>query len=89
MLEHPQRPLLYVVNQTSNDVTVLDLSAKALADTIPIGRSPADAVLGVDGGTLWVINGSDLTLVPVDTTNDQLGPEIKLEANPALILMKP
>jgi YVTN family beta-propeller protein len=96
MIEHPQRPLLYVVNQSTNDVTVLDLAAKALADTLPIGRNPADAALSVDGGTLWVVNQSDRNLVFVDTTNDHPpslrgapGQHVTLEAPPALILAKP
>jgi len=89
MIEHPERPLLYVVNQATDDVTVLDLSKLALADTISVGRTPVDAALSKDGATLWVVNQSDRSLVSVATATDQLGPRVTLEAPPALVLAKP
>ena len=44
----------YVVNQTSDSVSVLDVRKRAVVGEFPVGRRPTHAVLAPDGRHLFV-----------------------------------
>jgi len=62
-----QHTLLYVVNQLSNDITVINPATREKITTIPVGKFPSDAFLSENH--LYVTNTNDNTITVIDTTN--------------------
>jgi YVTN family beta-propeller protein len=50
----PDGDLAYVVNQTANSVSVIDVEARKVLREIPVGEFPSHIALTPDGGTLLV-----------------------------------
>jgi YVTN family beta-propeller protein len=61
---------VYVVNNTSNDVTVISTLDNNILKTIPVGPSPIWAVMSSDGVNVFVVNQGDGTVSVLDTTLD-------------------
>ncbi|MFV2067228.1 MAG: beta-propeller fold lactonase family protein [Pirellulales bacterium] len=72
----------YVVNTTSDTVSVLDVAARKVVAEMPVGSSPADAVCAPDGRTLYVTNrhGSSVTLIDLET--EQVRQSIRVAHEP-------
>jgi YVTN family beta-propeller protein len=73
---------LYVTNETSGDLSVVDVAMKKLVATIPLGKRPRGIKVSPDGSTLYIaLSGSPLappgidesTLPPPDRTADGIG----------------
>ena len=63
----PDRTRIYVTNQNSNSVSVINTATNAIDGTaIAVGSKPAGVALSADGSTLYVANGDDSVSV-VDT----------------------
>lgn len=58
---------LWIVNAASNDVSVIDLTARSLAAHIEVGDNPRGIVLSPDGSTAYVNNTLAGTVSVVDT----------------------
>ncbi len=63
--ENKKEYVAYVINQLSDDVSVLDLSSLEVIGTIKTGSYPTGAFL--DEGKLYVSNGGDGTVSIIDT----------------------
>ena len=46
-------PRLLVTNETSGDLTVMDLARNTVTATIPLGKRPRGIVVGPDGRTAY------------------------------------
>lgn len=66
---HAQDPRVYVANEGSNSVSVIDSSTNGIITTIPVGNSPRGVALSPDGNKLYVSNYNDWTVSVVDATN--------------------
>jgi YVTN family beta-propeller protein len=64
--------LAYVVNRTSNDVTVVDLAGNAVRTTIGVGRSPQEVAALPDGSRVFVANQADNTISVIDPGTNQV-----------------
>ena len=73
---------LFVTNETSGDITVIDVAAAKPIATIPVGKRPRGIRLSPDGTTLYVaLSGSPIappgvdesTLPPADKKADGIG----------------
>ena len=73
---------LYVTNEISGDMTVIDVATRQVVSTIPLGKRPRGIRLSPDGSTLYVaLSGSPLappgidekTLPPPDRKADGIG----------------
>src|SRR5471032_568019 len=82
--EPPKIPAvgLYVTNETSGDLTVIDLATMAPVGTIPLGKRPRGIAASPDGNRLYVaLSGSpnagpgvdEKTLPPPDRSADGIG----------------
>jgi YVTN family beta-propeller protein len=78
----PTAGRLFVTNETSGDITVIDVAAAKTIATIPVGKRPRGIRLSPDGTTLYVaLSGSPIappgvdesTLPPADKKADGIG----------------
>ncbi len=78
----PAAGRLFVTNETSGDITVVDVAAAKTIATIPVGKRPRGIRLSPDGTTLYVaLSGSPIappgvdesTLPPADKKADGIG----------------
>jgi YVTN family beta-propeller protein len=78
----PDGPRVFVTNEVSGDLTVIDAVGGQVVGTIPVGKRPRGIALGPDGSTLYValsgtpIGGPNVdedTLPPADPTADGIG----------------
>ncbi|HEY7461798.1 MAG TPA: beta-propeller fold lactonase family protein [Gemmatimonadota bacterium] len=74
-----RRPLIYVTNEDSDDVTVIDAATDSVIATIPVGKRPRGIQVSPDGSTIYVaVSGSpkagpgvdESTLPPPDKSAD-------------------
>src|SRR5919107_4237674 len=75
-------PRLYVTNEISGDLSVIDLRSSSVVGTIPVGKRPRGIRVSPDGRTLYVaLSGSPIagpgvdeeTLPPPDRRFDGIG----------------
>src|SRR5262249_20779118 len=58
--------LAYVVNRSSNDVTVVDLAGNQVRGTIGVGREPQEVAAAPDGSRVYVANRADNSISVID-----------------------
>lgn len=78
---------LYVSNNFSNTVSVIDPQTEEVVETIDVGLAPAEMVVDADGN-LWVIcsgtfGGNDGSLVQIDPETDDVLDVFDLDFNPS------
>lgn len=54
---------IYVTNETSGDLSVIDAATNTVVGTIPLGKRPRGIAISPDGGTIYVA----LSRVPTGT----------------------
>ena len=88
--ETPSGQKVYVVNQGSNDVTVIQTVDGTVLGTIPVGSSPVAAVASSDGNFVFVADQGSNDVAVIDTTNDAtVLTTIPLGASPSAITYDP
>ncbi|WP_051966389.1 GH92 family glycosyl hydrolase [Kitasatospora mediocidica] len=80
---------LFVANNNSNDVTVVDLTTDAVTATVKVGSTAADAAPTPDGKTVWVSDFGDGTVQPIDTATLTAGPPVKVGGQPERLRVRP
>ncbi len=74
---------IYVPNQRSNDVYVIDPAAFRVVDRFPVGVNPQHVVPSWDLQTLWVANNGrrrhDGSLTPIDPKTGKPGPNVAVD----------
>ncbi len=75
-------PRLYVTNERSGDLSVIDLASKSVVATVPLGKRPRGVRVSPDGAVLYIaLSGSpfappgvdEKTLPPPDRSADGIG----------------
>jgi YVTN family beta-propeller protein/YD repeat-containing protein len=61
----------YVVNQSRNNVSVIDTATHSIVATLPAGTLATFAVITPDGSRLYVLNRTAISLSVFDTVNNQ------------------
>ncbi len=74
----PDGRLAVVTNTLDGTVSVVDLSARLLLASVPVGAEPQGVEITPDGHTAWVACVLDRTLVPVDLTALHAGKPVTL-----------
>ncbi len=67
------KPLVYVPDQRSGSVQVIDPRTYAVVDRFTVGRSPEHVVPSHDLGTLWVNSDAGNSMTPIDPTTGKPG----------------
>ena len=87
LLADPVRNRVYATVQATNSVAVIDTTTLQVIATIPIGSTPADMAISMDGTTLYVANtGSTLAaigIIDLDTLTTRTS--FSLAGSPAAI----
>jgi len=52
----------YVVNETTDTLTVIDIAGRSVLATVPLGNSPSDVVVSPDGSEIYVADRADDTV---------------------------
>jgi len=71
--------LVYVPNQRSSDVQVIDPTTYAIVDRFPVGRSPEHVVPNPDMSTLWVNSDTGNSMTPIDPVTGKAGAAVPVE----------
>ena len=78
----PAGPRLFVTNERSGDLSVIDLGSNRVVATVPLGKRPRGIRVSPDGATLYVaLSGSPMappgvdekSLPPPDRSADGIG----------------
>src|SRR5687768_13258264 len=64
----PDGSRVYVTNELSNTVSVIDTNSRAVVATITVGSGPTAVAMAPNGARLFVLNGSGSTSVSVVNT---------------------
>jgi YVTN family beta-propeller protein len=73
------KPLVYVPNQRSSDVQVIDPATYTVVDRFPVGRSPEHVVPNADMSTLWVNSDTGNSMTSIDPVTGKPGATIAIE----------
>src|SRR5262249_58174409 len=57
---------IYVANQASGNISVIDGATNLVADSMPAGRSPVALAVDQDRGILYVVNRGDNSVLTID-----------------------
>ncbi|MDH6131393.1 putative alpha-1,2-mannosidase [Kitasatospora sp. MAA4] len=80
---------LFVANNNSNDVSVVDLTDNAVTADVKVGTVAADVAPTPDGRTVWVSDFGDGTVQPIDTATLTAGPPVKVGTQPERLRVRP
>lgn len=72
------RPLVYVPNQLSGTVQVIDPRTYRVVETVVVARSPEHIVPSHDLRTLWVNSDAGNALTPIDPHTGRFGPSVSV-----------
>ncbi len=78
----PDGTRVYVADNGSNDVSVVDTAQQKTIATVKVGNGPWGIRVTPDGKTVWVANNGDNTVQPIDTATLVAGPPIAVGAQP-------
>jgi len=76
-----------VANQGDGTVSKIDPRARAVVDTIQVGRSPAAVAAGEQG--VWIANAGDGTLSRIDPVSDKITKTVSLKNKPQGLVVTP
>ena len=79
----PDGRLLYVVNQGSNDVSIIDTATNISTGTIAVGNSPFLTAISRDGSRLYVANQADNTVSIINTSTKAVVGTVTVGSTPA------
>ena len=72
----PDNAKVYVTNQGSGTVSVIDAATRTVVKTIEVGTEPFGCALKPDGSRLFVANFSSESVFVINTANDRLAARI-------------
>ncbi|HTU80970.1 MAG TPA: GH92 family glycosyl hydrolase [Candidatus Acidoferrales bacterium] len=80
---------LYVANDASNTISVIDTVGEKTIATIKTGNGPNGVRLTADGRTLWFANSGDGTIESIDTATGRVSAPIAVGTNPRDVAITP
>jgi YVTN family beta-propeller protein len=66
----PNGEFAYVVNSTSNNVSVIDTTSNAVVATVTVGANPPEIAITPNGKFAYVTNGNDNNVSVIDTSSN-------------------
>jgi YVTN family beta-propeller protein len=73
---------LYIINELSNDVSVIDETTEHVIATVPVGKGPERNCIDSLRRTVWVANAQDGTLTAIDIASDAVTDTIPVGDRP-------
>lgn len=83
------QPLIYVTNQATNNVHVLQSTDGLQVATIPVGQAPTGIALDSTGTFGYVANRGDNTVSRIDVATNTQGTVIAVTGNPTAVALTP
>jgi YVTN family beta-propeller protein len=80
---------LFVADNLTDSLTIVDLAAGAVRGTVPVGHNPYAVVLSADGRTAYVSNWGELSVSAVDTASATERRKITVGTHPSALLLNP
>lgn len=80
---------IYVVNQSSGDVTVISTIDNFVVKTIPVGSSPVWGLMAPDGVHVFIVNQGSNSVSVIDTLLDQVIATIPVGTSPNYAFFEP
>lgn len=74
-------PLAYITNETSNDVSVIDLASNTVTATIAVGASPQGVAVNQAGTRVYVANSNSNSVSVIDTASNTVAATVTLSNN--------
>ena len=82
-------PLVYVTNQATNTVHVLQSTDGLQVATIAVGQAPTGIAIDSTATFAYVANRGDNTVTPIDITTNTAGTPIPVSGNPTAVALTP
>jgi YVTN family beta-propeller protein len=79
----------YIANGRANQVTIVDVPARAIIGAIPVGQRPWGVALSRDGSTLYVANGRSNNISVVSTAQRRVTQTIAVGERPYTAVVVP
>ncbi len=85
----PDGKYIYVSNQGSNSVSVLDTASNTIVKTVLVGTSPAGVAVTPDGAHVYVSNQGSNSVSVIDTASNTVVATIAVTAPTAISIISP
>jgi YVTN family beta-propeller protein len=82
-------PRVYVANEGSNSISVIDPLANAVVATIPVGNHPIDIVVSPDGATVYVANAGGNSVSIISAASNTVVKTVTVGSNPVNVSIDP
>jgi YVTN family beta-propeller protein len=82
---NPDGKHVYVTNQNSNNVSVIDTATNMVATTISVGNFPRGVTVAPDGKRAYVANSGSASVSVIDTSTNTVVATIPVEISPHLV----
>ncbi len=81
--------LIYVSNQGTGSVAVVDPTTGATVAAVPVGTSPTDLELTPDGSQVWVANSGSDSVSMIDTATNTVAATVPVGRTPWAVAVSP
>ena len=80
---------VYITNDGSGNVSVIDTATNTVTATIPVGTAPFAVAVGPDGGTVYVANIDSDNVSAIDTATNRVTATIPVGSEPFGVAVTP
>src|SRR3989441_6583349 len=80
---------VFVTNEKSDDVTVIDATTRKVVTTIPVGKRPRGVAVSPDGRRVYVTNSNSDSLSVIDTKSLAVLRTVPAGPDPQGVAVKP
>ncbi|MBA3945395.1 MAG: bifunctional YncE family protein/alkaline phosphatase family protein [Herpetosiphonaceae bacterium] len=85
----PDGGMLYVANNISNTVALIDTHLRTVSTTVPVGHYPYTTLTSGDGAHVYVSNWGDGTVSVIDTGSKTVSATITVGSHPSAMIFGP
>jgi len=80
---------VYVTNEHSGDLTVIDGTEFKVSAEIPVGKRPRGIHVSPDGKTIYIVSNTAGIIIPITAVTGKAGKPIKIGTKPDAIAITP
>ncbi len=80
---------VYVTNQNSNNVSVIDTATNTVTATVDVGRQPWGVAVSPDGKKVYVANYGSSTVSIIDAATNTVSATVPVGLNPVGVAVTP
>src|SRR5262249_41029062 len=82
-------PLVYVSNERSDDVTIIDAAIDRVVATVPVGSRPRGIGVSPDGRAVYVALGNEGAIAVLETQSRTVTRKLNAGSNPETFAVSP